>query len=151
MVEIGFLDMLRGSAALTQMLSSSAWHMEHEDGEIGMAKGNADYARFSVMATVSLRRMLQQPGQGASVETIIAILTFAAYAVSGNDIGRLSFGNMTNWINQNLTSDINLLNVHLDGLSHILACVGGFDALQELPILRLMIYWYYFVKQNVYF
>lgn len=87
MVEIGFLDMLRGSAALTQMLSSSAWHMENEAGEIGSAKGNTDYATFSVMATASLRRMLQQPSQRTSVETIIAILTFAAYAVSGNDIG----------------------------------------------------------------
>lgn len=99
MVEIGFLDILRGSAALTQMLSSSAWHMKNEADEVGMAKGNADYATFSVMATASLRRMLQEPGQRASVETIIAILTFAAYAVSGCDIDWLAFVNFTNCVN----------------------------------------------------
>lgn len=81
MIEVGFLDLLRGSAALVQMLASSAWHVANADGTAGMAKGNEEYARYSVMATSSLRRMLYEPGHRADVETVIAILTFAAYAV----------------------------------------------------------------------
>lgn len=80
MVEIGFLDIIRGSAALTQMLSSAAWHMKNENPQT--PNGSADYARYSVMATSSLRRRLHEPDQRASIETIIAILAFAAYAVS---------------------------------------------------------------------
>lgn len=79
MIEIGFLDILQGSASLTQMLSSSAWHMKNggtEDHE-----SSIDYARYSLMATRALRRRLDDPAQRASLETIIAILTFAAFAV----------------------------------------------------------------------
>lgn len=79
MIEIGFLNLLQGSASLTQMLSSSAWHMkstntEHDESSI-------DYARYSLMATRALRRRLDDPIQRASLETITAILAFAAFAV----------------------------------------------------------------------
>lgn len=80
MVEIGFLDLLQGSAALTQMISSSAWHMNGEAGE--NSKMDVDYARYSVMATSSLRHALSEPTKRATIETVVAILTFAAYAVS---------------------------------------------------------------------
>lgn len=41
-----------------------------------------EYAKYSVVATRSLRQLLHDPGQRASIEAILAILTFAAYAVS---------------------------------------------------------------------
>lgn len=80
MVEIGFLDLLQGSAALTQMISSSAWHMNNKPGEDSAI--DVDYARYSVMATNSLRHALSEPTKRATIETVVAILTFAAYAVS---------------------------------------------------------------------
>lgn len=79
MIEIGFLDILHGSASLTQMLSSSAWHRKHTS--TGDHESTIDYARFSLMATRALRRRLDDPSQRASLETIVAILTFAAFAV----------------------------------------------------------------------
>ncbi|KAJ6780148.1 hypothetical protein PWT90_01964 [Aphanocladium album] len=119
MVEIGFLDLLQGSAALTQMLSSSAWHMNNAEGEDSGSE--VDYARYSVMATNSLRHMLSEPSKRVTIETVVAILTFAAYA--------------------NLTSDPKLVNIHLDGLCHALSYVGGLPVLDSLPVIRTMIYW----------
>ncbi|EGR46297.1 uncharacterized protein TRIREDRAFT_110323, partial [Trichoderma reesei QM6a] len=78
MIEIGYLDILRGSASLTQMLSSSAWHRKRMN--IGDHESSIDYARYSLMATRSLRRQLDDPAQRTSLETILAILTFAAFA-----------------------------------------------------------------------
>lgn len=82
MIEIGFLDILQGSASLTQMLSSSAWHRKQVG--TGDHESSIDYARYSLMATRALRRRLDDPTQRANLETIIAILTFAAFAV-GDD------------------------------------------------------------------
>ncbi|TFB00597.1 hypothetical protein CCMA1212_007554 [Trichoderma ghanense] len=119
MIEIGFLDILHGSASLTQMLSSSAWHRKHTS--TGDHESTIDYARFSLMATRALRRRLDDPSQRASLETIVAILTFAAFA--------------------NLTSNSQLINVHLDGLSHAISGLGGLVLLQHLPVIWLMTYW----------
>ncbi|KAH0496028.1 hypothetical protein TgHK011_009546 [Trichoderma gracile] len=119
MIEIGFLDIVHGSASLTQMLSSSAWHRKQMG--TGDHENSIDYARYSLMATRALRRQLDDPAQRASLETIIAILTFAAFA--------------------NLTSNSQLISVHLDGLSHALSGVGGLPILQQLPVIWLMIYW----------
>ncbi|KAK4073217.1 transcriptional regulator family: Fungal Specific TF [Trichoderma aggressivum f. europaeum] len=119
MIEIGFLDILQGSASLTQMLSSSAWHRKQVG--TGDHESSIDYARYSLMATRALRRRLDDPTQRANLETIIAILTFAAFA--------------------NLTSNPHLINVHLDGLSHAISGVGGLTALQQLPIIWMMMYW----------
>ncbi|OAA55125.1 hypothetical protein ISF_08046 [Cordyceps fumosorosea ARSEF 2679] len=120
MVEIGFLHLLRGSAALTQMLSTSAWHMNNEAG--GAPSSAVEHARYSVMATRSLCHMLSEPSKRVTIETIVAILTFAAYA--------------------NLTSDPELVNIHLDGLCHSLSYVGGLQAIDNLPVLRTMIFWF---------
>lgn len=79
MIEIGFLDILQGSASLTQMLSSSAWHRKQVG--TGDHESSIDYARYSLMATRALRLRLDDPTQRANLETIIAILTFAAFAV----------------------------------------------------------------------
>ncbi|KAL7947636.1 hypothetical protein V8C42DRAFT_318341 [Trichoderma barbatum] len=119
MIEIGFLDILQGCASLTQMLSSSAWHRKLMG--TGDHESSIDYARYSLMATRALRRRLDDPAQRASLETIIAILTFAAFA--------------------NLTSNPHLINVHLDGLSHAISGVGGLTALQRLPVIWMMMYW----------
>ncbi|KAL6787438.1 hypothetical protein V8C43DRAFT_276626 [Trichoderma afarasin] len=119
MIEIGFLDILQGSASLTQMLSSSAWHRKQVG--TGDHESSIDYARYSLMATRALRLRLDDPTQRANLETIIAILTFAAFA--------------------NLTSNPHLINVHLDGLSHAISGVGGLTALQHLPIIWMMMYW----------
>lgn len=95
MVEIGFLDLLQGSAALTQMLSSAAWHMNNEKGD--GSQSQVDYARYSVMATNSLRHTLSEPTKRVTVETVVAILTFAAYAVSliARLIYRIAFVNFS--------------------------------------------------------
>jgi hypothetical protein len=45
-----------------------------------------------------------------------------------------------NW--QNLKSNSQLINVHLDGLSHAIGGVDGLVMLQHLPVIWLMIYWY---------
>ncbi|KAL6872179.1 hypothetical protein J3F83DRAFT_638975 [Trichoderma novae-zelandiae] len=119
MIEIGFLDILQGSASLTQMLSSSAWHRKQMS--TGDHESSVDYARYSLMATRALRRRLDDPAERASLETIIAILTFAAFA--------------------NLTSNPQLINVHLDGLSHAISGVGGLIMLGQLPVIWLMMYW----------
>lgn len=79
MIEIGFLDILHGSASLTQMLSSSAWH--RKPASSGDHESSIEYARYSLMATRALRRRIDNPAQRATLETIIAILTFAAFAV----------------------------------------------------------------------
>ncbi|UKZ81556.1 hypothetical protein TrVFT333_009328 [Trichoderma virens FT-333] len=119
MIEIGFLDILQGCASLTQMLSSSAWHRKHVG--TGDHESSIDYAKYSLMATRALRRRLDDPAQRANLETIIAILTFAAFA--------------------NLTSNPHLINVHLDGLSHAISGVGGLTALRQLPVIWMMMYW----------
>lgn len=79
MIEIGFLDILHGSASLTQMLSSAAWHRRQTS--TGDHESSIDYARYSLMATRALRRRIDDSAQRATLETIIAILTFAAFAV----------------------------------------------------------------------
>lgn len=79
MIEIGFFNLVQGSASLTQMLSSSAWHMKSSSTEDD--ESSVDYARYSLMATRALRRRLDDPVQRASLETITAILAFAAFAV----------------------------------------------------------------------
>jgi hypothetical protein len=104
MLHIGFIDIVRESTALTQMLSASAWHAEnhpeagtvtsspasHRGGGGMMAPqegdNTSDYARYSVAASRSLRKKLQKPEAKASIEVIVAVLAFAAYGVSGRGI-----------------------------------------------------------------
>ncbi|KAL6872457.1 hypothetical protein HDV57DRAFT_505239 [Trichoderma longibrachiatum] len=119
MIEIGFLDILHGSASLTQMLSSSAWHRKQASS--GDHESSIEYARYSLMATRALRRRIDNPAQRATLETIIAILTFAAFA--------------------NLISNSQLINVHLDGLTHAINDVGGLPMFSQFPVIWLMVYW----------
>lgn len=145
MIEIGFLNLLQGSASLTQMLSSSAWHMKSTNAEHD--ESSIDYARYSLMATRALRRRLDDPIQRASLETITAILAFAAFAVCvywTTHIAALYHAKC----GQNLTSNPQLINVHLDGLSHAITSVGGLETLRHLPVIQIMMYWYVLFRSS---
>ena len=90
LLKVGFIDIVRESTALTQMLSASAWHLQGNEDDVGGAMGGFmgksqatdDYARYSVVATRSLRKKLCSPRSRASNEVVIAVLAFAAYGVS---------------------------------------------------------------------
>jgi hypothetical protein len=89
MLHLGFIDMVRESTALTQMLSASAWHADNPDmgsGTGGPVVVDGDSARYSVIATQSLRKKLCHPQAKASTEVLIAILAFASFGVSRNHL-----------------------------------------------------------------
>jgi hypothetical protein len=77
MIEIGFLDLVRETIALSQMLSASAWHLVHrlQCGETG------EDAKYSMITTQSLQQRLSNLATGTSNEVITTVLAFAAYAV----------------------------------------------------------------------
>ncbi|KAL6887098.1 hypothetical protein GGI43DRAFT_431546 [Trichoderma evansii] len=110
--------MVQGSTALTQMLSTSARHVD--DGRTCQSGLKTDYISYSIMATRSLRQLLSERVQPRK-EVIVAILAFAAFA--------------------NLISDADLINIHLEGLSLALRPYGGVVAMDSAPAIRMMIYW----------
>ncbi|PYH41023.1 uncharacterized protein BP01DRAFT_426680 [Aspergillus saccharolyticus JOP 1030-1] len=116
MLDIGFLDVVRETIALSQLLSASSQHLGH------LYKGSStDHFRYSIRATTLLQQRLQDPSTCVTDEVVIAVLAFCCYA--------------------NLTRDPELLNVHMNGLSRILGSRGGVQSLDSKPLLRTMLYW----------
>jgi hypothetical protein len=76
MSKIGFLDVIRETIALSQMLSASSRHL-------GLLLGNdsADSYGYSIQATNSLQARLADPAACTSDEVISVVLAFACYAV----------------------------------------------------------------------
>ncbi|KAL2796677.1 hypothetical protein BJX66DRAFT_335661 [Aspergillus keveii] len=116
MSKIGFLDVIRETIALSQMLSASSRHL-------GLLLGNdsADSYGYSIQATNSLQARLADPAACTSDEVISVVLAFACYA--------------------NMFRDPDLLNIHMSGLDRILDCRGGIRSLDPNPLLRTMVYW----------
>ncbi|OJJ95706.1 hypothetical protein ASPACDRAFT_1859941 [Aspergillus aculeatus ATCC 16872] len=117
MLDIGFLDVVRETIALSQLLSASSKHLGHLYAD----DSSTDHYRYTVHATILLQQRLGDPATCVSDEVVVAVLAFCCYA--------------------NMTRDPKLLNVHMDGLSRILDCRGGFECLNSNPLLRTMLYW----------
>ncbi|PYI35699.1 hypothetical protein BP00DRAFT_442487 [Aspergillus indologenus CBS 114.80] len=117
MLDIGFLDVVRESIALSQLLSASSKHLGHLYAD----DSGTDHYRYTVHATTLLQQRLGDPATCVTDEVVVAVLAFCCYA--------------------NMTRDPKLLNVHMDGLSRILDCRGGVQSLDSSPLLRTMLYW----------
>ncbi|RAH71420.1 uncharacterized protein BO66DRAFT_470562 [Aspergillus aculeatinus CBS 121060] len=117
MLDIGFLDVVRETIALSQLLSASSKHLGHLYAD----DSSMDHYRYTVHATTLLQQRLGDPATFVSDEVVVAVLAFCCYA--------------------NMTRDPKLLNVHMDGISRILDCRGGAQSLDSNPLLRTMLYW----------
>lgn len=143
MLAVGFIDIVRESTALAQMLSTSAWHIGGGGGaDSDGGEPDVDYARYSVVATRSLRQKLSRPTSRASDEVVVAVLAFAAYAVRTwlSYILSVTKGMSANAV-QALISDPGLIGIHLDGLSQVLGHRGGLMSVESMPVVRIMIFW----------
>ncbi|KAH8805206.1 hypothetical protein F5884DRAFT_859815 [Xylogone sp. PMI_703] len=115
--EIGFVNIARESIALNQLLSVSSWHLENLHGN----DFSVDHCKYAVVATKSLQERLGDPARATTDEVITTVLVFACYAV--------------------VTADLQLLNIHFDGLDRILHQRGGISSLDHNPVLRIVLYW----------
>ncbi|GAD91485.1 predicted protein [Paecilomyces variotii No. 5] len=118
LIAIGFIDRVRETIALSQLLSASAWHLVHRlccEDDMG------DDARYSMITTRSLQTQLNSLNTAISDEAITAVLACAAYA--------------------NLIKEPETFQVHMDGLLQILRHRGGEQALDSLPDLRISLFW----------
>ncbi|KAL3456529.1 hypothetical protein BJX64DRAFT_39777 [Aspergillus heterothallicus] len=113
---IGFLDVVRETIALSQLLSAASRHLG-----LLLGSDSPDAYGYSIQATTSLQERLADPIACTSDEVISIVLAFACYA--------------------NMFRDPNLLNIHMNGLDRILGCRGGIRSLDTSPLLRTMIYW----------
>lgn len=136
MLDIGFLDVVRETIALSQLLSASSKHLGHLYAD----DSSTDHYRYTVHATTLLQQRLGDPATCVSDEVVVAVLAFCCYAVRYCSHPRP----MLNWLTRpikNMTRDPKLLNVHINGLSRILDCRGGAQSLDSNPLLRTMLYW----------
>ncbi|KAL2802746.1 hypothetical protein BJX63DRAFT_437566 [Aspergillus granulosus] len=116
MSKIGFLDVVRETIALSQLLSASSRHLG-----LMLGSESPDAYGYSLQATSSLQQRLADPAACISDEVIAVVLAFACYA--------------------NMFRDPDLLNIHMNGLDRILDCRGGIRSLDTTPLLRTMVYW----------
>ncbi|KAJ0415224.1 hypothetical protein BJY00DRAFT_317985 [Aspergillus carlsbadensis] len=116
MRKIGFLDVVRETIALSQLLSASSRHLG-----LLLSSDSPDSYGYSIQATNSLQERLADPAACTSDEVIAVVLAFACYA--------------------NMFRDPDLLNIHMNGLDRILDCRGGIRSLDTAPLLRTMVYW----------
>ncbi|KAL3441069.1 hypothetical protein BJX65DRAFT_14823 [Aspergillus insuetus] len=116
MSKIGFLDVIRETIALSQMLSASSRHLG-----LLLGSDSTDSYGYSIQATNNLQARLTDPAACTSDEVVSVVLAFACYA--------------------NMFRDPDLLNIHMNGLDRILHCRGGMRSLDPNPLLRTMVYW----------
>ncbi|EXJ66631.1 uncharacterized protein A1O5_10302 [Cladophialophora psammophila CBS 110553] len=118
LIDIGFIDLVRETIAVSQMLSASAWHLVHwcrsEDD-------SGEDARYALITTRSLQQRLNNLATGTSDEVITTVLAAAAYA--------------------NLIKETQIFQVHMDGLAKILLHRGGEQTLDSTAALRLSMFW----------
>ncbi|KIX94724.1 uncharacterized protein Z520_09414 [Fonsecaea multimorphosa CBS 102226] len=118
LIDIGFIDLVRETIAVSQMLSASAWHLVHwcrtEDD-------SGEDARYALITTRSLQQRLNNLATGTSDEVITTVLAAAAYA--------------------NLIKQTQIFQVHMDGLAKILHHRGGEQTLDSTAGLRLSMFW----------
>ncbi|OAL20499.1 hypothetical protein AYO22_08800 [Fonsecaea multimorphosa] len=117
LIDIGFIDLVRETIAVSQMLSASAWHLVHwcrtEDD-------SGEDARYALITTRSLQQRLNNLATGTSDEVITTVLAAAAYA--------------------NLIKQTQIFQVHMDGLAKILHHRGGEQTLDSTAGLRLSMF-----------
>lgn len=75
---MGFLDLVRETIAISQILSASAWHLVHY---LRWNSDRGEDAEYSVRTARSLQQRLGNPATSTTNEVVITVLTFAAYAV----------------------------------------------------------------------
>ncbi|KAH8811311.1 hypothetical protein F5884DRAFT_270360 [Xylogone sp. PMI_703] len=114
---IGFTDIAR-SSALNELLSAASWHLEHR---LGRNPNSIEHYRYSAAASRSLQQRLSDPATATTDEVITAVLAFAYYAM--------------------VTQDSQQLRIHCDGLDRILYQRGGLETLDNLPVLRIVLFW----------
>lgn len=78
LLAIGFVDLVRETIAISQLLSASAWHLTHH---LGSEPDMGDDAKYSMITAKSLQQRLGHPTTSTSNEVITAVLASAAYAV----------------------------------------------------------------------
>lgn len=78
LIAIGFIDLVRESTALSQMLSASAWHLVHF---LQCEHDTGDDAKYSMISNQALQRKLNDIVTGTSDDVVTAVLAAAAYAV----------------------------------------------------------------------
>ena len=78
LIGIGFIDLVRETIAISQMLSASAWHLVHW---CRVEDDTGEDAKYSMITTQSLQHRLNDLATGTSNEVITTVLASAAYAV----------------------------------------------------------------------
>jgi len=78
MQKIGFVNLVRQTAAFCQLLAMSSWHLMH----LNHSGSPKEHLRLSLSATQDLQKQINDPLQCGSDNTIGAVLVFACCAVS---------------------------------------------------------------------
>ena len=78
MQNIGFVNLVRQTAAFCQLLAMSSWHLIH----LNHSGSPKEHLRLSLSATQDLQKQINDPLQCGSDNTIGAVLVFACCAVS---------------------------------------------------------------------
>ncbi|RFU25199.1 hypothetical protein B7463_g11137, partial [Scytalidium lignicola] len=118
MVAIGFIDLVRNTIAISQMLSASAWHLVYQ---LNFERDRGEHNRYSVMTAQSLQQRLNSHATSTSDEVIITILASAAFA--------------------NLVQDSRLFDIHMRGLSLVLRERNSDNERELSPTLKLALFW----------
>ncbi|KAH8821788.1 hypothetical protein F5884DRAFT_894521 [Xylogone sp. PMI_703] len=118
LVAIGFIDLVRNTIAISQVLSAAAWHLVYQ---LNFERDRGEHNRYSMMTAQSLQQRLNSHATSTTDEVIITVLASAAFA--------------------NLVQDSRLFNIHMSGLSHVLHERGNNNERDLSPTLKLAIFW----------